>query len=107
MTATGARNKKCVLVYQKTRGIWHRVFDLILHVALTLSRVSWYHNLEGDISLAMHIISHPDNRETTMAQLVVYAIPVGKDVPDAGRIVRAPGVKFWIFCYFVELVFIL
>jgi hypothetical protein len=76
-------------------------------MVFTLSRVPRYHNFECNISLAMHIISHPDNRETAMTQLMVDAIPAGKDVSNVGRVVRAPGVMFWVFYYLIELIVIL
>lgn len=107
MVPTGSRKEKRVLVYQKMRGIRTRVDDLLVHTILPFSRVSWCHDLEGNISLAVHIVGHPDDRETAMAQLVVYAIPVGEDFPDADRIVQPLCVVLWVFCHFIELVFII
>lgn len=62
------------------------------------------HDLEGNVSLANYIVSHPDDGETAVAEVVLDAIPASEGLPDSYRIVQPLRIAFLILCDFSELV---
>jgi hypothetical protein len=51
-------------------------------------------------------VSHPDDGEAAMIQLMLDAIPASDDLPNTYGIVQAVQILHWILCYFIQLILV-